>query len=429
MTPGLVDREDPAPTTSGMVTLRLDSFGRLLYFDRVPPQKQTYALTPAPPDWAPLFAAANLDFAQLKPADPQWLSLSAFDARAAWTGTWPGTSRPLRVEAAVWSGYPVYFHIVEPWTKTDRTPQDDGSSSGAALAMLALIAVGICAGSFLIARRNLAQGRGDRRGAWRLAAFMFCVHMALWLARSHMGSGSSALGLFLLALCTSVFYGVVIWTVYLALEPHVRRRWPQALMGWSSLLIGRVRDPIVGRDVLIGAAIGVVLTALSGLLDEWMRRRSGWTPNLVGSDLLTGAAGTIGRVLLQTSHGVREGLFFFFLVFLFRVVLRNQWLAALAFAGLFAGFNVMANHPLPSVILSFVVLFGFAYALVRWGLLALAVGVLCGDLLENAPITANTSAWYFPSGLLMVAAVAVLAAWAFRTSLGGRKIWKQDLLG
>lgn len=427
MTPGMTTRGDPAPILSDMVSLQLDSFGRLLLFERVPPQKQSPPPV-ATPDWTALFTAAKLDRAQFQPADPQWLPLAAFDTRAAWAGVWPGTQREIRVEAAAWAGKPVYFQIVEPWTRPDRMEMSNDSNSAAVVGMLAVIAVGICVGAFLIARRNLAQGRGDRRGAWRLAAFVFCVHMALWLARTHIASTSAALGLFLLALTTSVFYGVVIWTVYLALEPNVRRRWPQAIMGWSNLLIGRWRDPIVGRDVLIGAVIGVVLTLADSLLDEWMRGRPDWTPDMLPADLLLGGQQALGLLLKQISQSVRESLFFFFLVFLFRVMLRNEWLTCMAFAALFAAFNILTRHSIPSIALSFLVLFGFAYALRRWGLLAAAIGELYAGVLDDAPVTANTSAWYFSSSVLMIGGTIALAVWAFRTSLGGRKIWKPDLL-
>src|ERR1022692_4430790 len=129
-------------------------------------------------------------------------------------------------------------------------------------------------------RRNLAQQRGDRRGAFRLAVFVFSVLMLLWLTRGHLAMSFGTFGTFLIALCTSVFYGVVIWMVYIALEPYVRRRWPQTLISWSSVLIGRVRDPVVGRDVLIGAAAGSGVLLVGALVDFWRRHLVPWTPNL-----------------------------------------------------------------------------------------------------------------------------------------------------
>jgi len=51
------------------------------------------------------------------------------------------------------------------------------------------------------------------------------------------------------------------WILYLALEPIVRRRWPDSIISWSRLLAGRLRDPLVGRDILIGCLAGVLLAA------------------------------------------------------------------------------------------------------------------------------------------------------------------------
>mgnify|MGYP003693694205 CR=1 FL=1 len=53
------------------------------------------------------------------------------------------------------------------------------SWSGVALLMAILI------GAPLLARKNLARGRGDRRGLSRLAVFIFVVHLAIWATRSH----------------------------------------------------------------------------------------------------------------------------------------------------------------------------------------------------------------------------------------------------
>ncbi len=49
----------------------------------------------------------------------------------------------------------------------------------------------------------------------------------------------------------------------ISLEPLLRRVWPRTLISWTRLLSGYVRDPLVGRDVLIGMLAGVtVMTPL-----------------------------------------------------------------------------------------------------------------------------------------------------------------------
>src|SRR5207237_9972644 len=51
----------------------------------------------------------------------------------------------------------------------------------------------------------------------------------------------------------------ILWLVYMALEPYVRRYSPDMLMSWNRLLSGRFRDPRVGRDILVGIAAGLAV--------------------------------------------------------------------------------------------------------------------------------------------------------------------------
>jgi serine/threonine protein kinase len=429
LTPGIVDRDDPPPILSAMVYLQLDASGRLVYFEAIPPQLQEPAKQVAPLDWNPLFAAAGLDAAKFQSAEPLWTWLSASDTRAAWTGTWPGTSRPLRVEAAALRGKPVAFSLTGPWTKPDRMPPvATPAAEETIVTVLAVLALVVFVGATLLARRNLIQGRGDRRGALRLGCFIFCVHMALWVTRSHFAASIGTFAMFLLALCTSVFYGVFIWTVYIALEPYVRRRWPRTLISWTSVLTGRLRDPIVGRDVLVGIALGITVPVVSGLVDLWLEKVGAEPPGMGETNVLLGARSTMGTWLMTVPHGVRDALFFFFLIFLLRVLLRNQWVAGAAFALIFSSLSFLGDsHPIINGIASFLVLGLFAFSVLRWGLLTLAVGIFVAGVLGTAPVTVQSSAWYFPSTVFMLGSVVALTAWAFHTSIAGRKLWKPDL--
>ena len=85
---GVVSRTDPPPINSGMVGLNLDPQGRLIQFDAVPPQVEEKPDSSRLPDWPALFTAAGLDMARFTPAEPQWVPLAGFDARAAWTGSY-----------------------------------------------------------------------------------------------------------------------------------------------------------------------------------------------------------------------------------------------------------------------------------------------------------------------------------------------------
>jgi len=279
----------------------------------------------------------------------------------------------------------------------------------------------------LLARHNLSQQRGDRRGAWRLAVFYSSVQILLWLFRGHILASTGTFGTFLVAMCTSVFYGVVIWTLYIALEPYVRRRWPQTLIAWSAVLIGRLRDPVVGRDVLIGCTVAAAQWLLNSLIDVvWKPHLGAWAPNQDILIPLAGGRSSVALMFMGIPHAVRETLFFFFLIFLLRVLLRNQWLAAAGFAAIFASLDLVSGaHPRLDAAVSFVVLFGFAYVILRWGLLAFATTLLVAGI-SRVPL-ADTSSWYFGGTAIILAAAVALALWGFRISLGNQKLWTAEL--
>ncbi len=427
LTPGVMDWDDPPPIDSGMARVELDARGRLLFFERIPEQKQTPAKEPAAgPDWSPLFAAAGFDMAAFTTAEPLWTTLAASDTRAAWTANAP---RQERVEAASLRGKPVYFQVIQPWTRAERMPEGSSSNLGF-FVFLAALALVVCFGAALLAVRNLRKQRGDRRGAIRLAVFFASVQMLLWLTRSHILPSIGTFAMFLVAMCTSVFYGVLMWTVYIALEPYVRRRWPQTLIASSTVFAGRVRDAVVGRDVLVGAAVGSAVLLLGGLIDFWMRRSGTWAPEVTKPEAMMGVRATLGLTLQVVPHAIRETLFFFFLIFLLRVVLRNEWAAAAGFAVCLSVLSLASPvHPILIASVNFFALFAMAFLVLRWGVLAFATAHLFSGLYNCLPATMRADAWYFTSALFVLAILLGLAGWAFKTSLGNRALWKDELFG
>jgi len=69
-----------------------------------------------------------------------------------------------------------------------------------------------------------------------------------------------------------------------------------------------------------------------------------------------------------------------------------------------------------------------AIALLRFGLLTMAIGGFVNELLESAAITTDFSAWYATSSFIVLSAVLALSAFAFHTSLGGQKLFEGKLL-
>jgi uncharacterized OB-fold protein len=425
LTPGMVTPGDePPPIESGMIDLALDSQGHLISFHAMPAQLQKPGGQVQPMDWSVLFAAAGLDQEKLQPTEPLWNSLSSSDTRIAWTGTWPGTSRPLRVEAAAWRGKPVVFDLIGPWTKPDRMPLPPAEANRW-IKVGVLLSI-VCAAAVL-ARRNYRQGKGDRRGAFRLASWMVCVQIALWVLRTHFVAAMGTIAEFILAIATALLLSGLVWTFYLAVEPYVRRYWPQTIISWSRVLAGHVRDPIVGRDVLFGVGLGVVW-ALIYQIRYLLMAPLGVSPAQPSTDFLVGARRALGAWLMHVPYSVRGTLSFFFLLFFLRALLRNQWLASAVFVLIWSSIKFLgSSYPsieVPAQVLIFTIA---AIFVLRFGLVALAVGIFVVDVLLNVPVTVHGSAWYLGSTVFVLATVVALAAWGFHASMAGRRLWKQDL--
>jgi len=411
-----------------MIIVELDSQGRLNALQAIPPEVDKTPPPAQPFDWKVLFSAAGLDPAAFQPATPEWNSLAVFDARAAWTGNWPGTQRPLRIEAAAWRAKPVYFALIGPWTRPARMQPFERSAGQRASNIIGIAMIlSVLAGAVSVARWNLVRGRGDRRGAFRLAFFVFCVQLALWLTRSHFVPAVSTFGLFIIAVSTGLFISGAVWVLYLAVEPYVRRHWPQTIISWSRLSGGRVRDPLVGRDVLFGVCLGVFWCSLF-LVDALVLRTVGAAPGLGTTDYLLGTLGTATALLYQIPTSISATLIFFFLIFLLRVILRKQWLAAAGFTLIYGALKILGtDHPFVETPLVIVVYAVAAIVVVRFGLVALASGIFTADLLANVPSTTDFSAWYAAATLVPLLAVAALAVWGFYTALAGRPLLKEEL--
>jgi len=415
LTPGIVDRGDPPPIQSGMIGVQFDHHGRLLFLEAIPPQRSE---TPAPTtvvDWTPLLQLAGLDQSQLEPATPQWNWLAASDARAAWTGVWPESGRPLRVEAAALGGRPVAFQATGPWRSPWRMTDPADSATSIYLVLLLGLALLLLGGSGVLAFRNVRDGRGDRRGAIRLASIMTIVMLALWACTTHLVADVLVVAMFLVAVATSIFYGVLIWTMYLALEPLVRRHWPQVLVSWTNALTGRVADPVVARDVLIGTALGVWFSVLFRALALAFTGDSvmSFVGDIGSSNVFLGVRSTLGGALGEFPYAIRNVLLYFFVLFVMRVLFRRGWLAGVAFTFALAALNAMNPPPAVNALIGLLYYGSAAFVIVRWGLLPLTVGTFVNSVLFDVAATSDTSIWYFGNNLLLLAGIAALAAWGF----------------
>jgi serine/threonine-protein kinase len=420
-----VSRDDPPPIVSGMIGLSLDPRGRLLQLDAVPPQMEENSSSPAPFDWKALFTAAGLDLTRFIPAEPQWISLAPFDARAAWTGSYASAPEiPIRIEAASWHGKPVFFRLIGPWSKPERMQPFPGSPSSAPVfAWVSYVA--LAAGVFL-AWRHFRAKRGDIRGANRVAALVFALACLQGLLRAHHVALSSEFYVFLLRALGAALPTALTWAVYLAFEPYVRRRWPQSIITWSRVLNGGFRDPLVGGHLLVGLALGIGLA----LLNSGARLVQGISGLSRDSIVLSAleARGLASILLTELLWAILDGMLLTLILMLLRVVLRRQWLAAGALVLLGASTAIGDAHlgiMLVFQVSSYTLL---AASLLRFGGLLPTIGcIIVGNTLDDVPI-ANFSTWYASTTVFVLVAILALTAYAFHTAVAGRPLFKADFL-
>jgi serine/threonine-protein kinase len=422
---------DPPLQFSGEVLVTLDGQGHLKRLEAIPPEARA---TPRParlPDWSVLFAESGFEISTWTAAEPGWNPASFADAQAAWSGALaPATDIPGRIEAAAYQGRPISFRIISPWTRSTR---DNAPSIEARqkvfFGMSILVGLVIIGGGVFFARHNLRLGRGDRRGALRLMLFGLCVSQTAWLLSEHHVPTSWEVLLVLLGFSLNLFFAALTGVVYIALEPFVRRRWPQMLVSWTRALTGQWRDPLVGRDVLIGCAAGIALACflrMEAIVPAWFGHAQGsqGTPSI---DSLIGPLAFMTTVLTNLAgNALLVPVAILFTLFFLRTILRKDWLAVVVYVVLTAltrpGAALQSNAPFYVGLLVVVEQVMLFLMLQRFGLLALMATAFVVQVFNDFPMTFQASAWYAGYGYAALAVVGAIALYGFKTSLGGRPI-------
>jgi hypothetical protein len=269
-------------------------------------------------------------------------------------------------------------------------------------------------GGALLARRNARLGRGDRRGAFRLAAFVFGNWMLLWLIGSNHVPSIAELQSLITGISASLLWAGVLWVLYIALEPYVRRRWPQTIVGWSRMIAGRLRDPIVGGEILVGTVAGVAVTVLyecRQLVRAHLGAPPGFLTEAAAVDGLRGAASTW---VAHLGISMIEALVLLFVIFLFRLIARSEWGAGALYCLLIVALNNLGiSHAAIGSLFNAAAAALTFYILIRYGLVALAVSLFVIAMLLSFPLTLDFSKWYAGQSLLALGTVLALAVLAF----------------
>jgi hypothetical protein len=421
-------------TVSNMVGLVLDTQGRLTQFTAVPPQVDEVAAK-ATVEWARLFDAAGLEFDRFQPAALLWVPNVYADDRMAWEGPLPGKPEVrLRVEAAAYRGRPAFFQVVGPWTRRPRMEQIQQRGAGMIRFGIFLIVLVVFGGALALARHNVRNGRGDRRGATRVAMFVLGVMMASWvLGAQHSLEPLTELNAFFeQVLAPQLLSAGILWVIYIALEPYVRRYCPELLISWTRLLGGRFRDARVGRDLLIGVAagVGVQLMRYGLLLLPGVLGYPPPPPRGTNLAFLLGTRQAWSALLRMPTIALFNSLVITLAFVVARVVFKRVWLAA-AVSGVIFSFVVIAEAGTEqlSINIAFALAVSAAYmlVLVYFGVFAQMIAFLVNFIIAQGGLTADLSKLYAPTSVWLMALVTGLALFGFYASRAGEPLFGKSL--
>ncbi len=420
-------RDDPPLVARGMSTTEVDTNGRLVRFAAVAdPQRK-----PQPLDWTRAAREAGLDLSQFTPVAPRDTPPIFADARAAWDGKHPDDGTPIHVEAAAASGVPVYFRVTGEWDDVAHTP---GIFGGRGLAVFMEFFAGLVVlMSVLLAARNFVARRGDRNGALRVALVVLgCDFSAFMLTADHRLSLRHELSMFSTGMSFALFWAVSFYVLYLALEPYARRRWPDRLISWSRLLAGKLKDPMVGRDVLIGTVAGLGHATIATLTN--------WLPGKLNLDLpfaphvsrlrpLLGTRYAVAHAAEAFEGGVVQGCTVIVVLVALTLIFRRRAYAGAALVLILAtGFSLALQFK-PILVpfgLAIAALSGFI--LLRFGLLATVMLQTTFALTFAYPIAFDPSSWTITTSIVSIIAVVAILAWSFKTAIGGQPMFSAKLL-
>lgn len=450
---GVVTMDDPPMNLPAMIQVRLTPRGYLREIAVI--DKEAYWVTerkvsdtpidpnyvgpPAPPvNFSPLFAAASLELAKFSAVQPERIPQVFADHRQAWIGYYPESPEvQIKVEAAGLNGRVVAFRIGEvalPYAQLVFRPVQErwktiSQYAGQIIFVSTVIASGV------LAWRNLRSKRGDLIGAGRAAVFVAVATLVSFLLSAHtLSSTSATLGNLRWMVAASLAAGALVWVMYLGLEPHVRRIWPESIISWTRLVQGRWYDPLVGSSVLIGAGVGcfsLVMTYINRLIPGWLGLPPArpFVNETLGVSGLNGVRFAMGYVAQCSLQALQLGLMLMVACLIFKIVLRRTAPALIVFGALQSLVWVLGSPVLNTwnwtvfavswPIVGLVCASGLI-VLVRYGLIAVIVAGFVFTVLSSSPLTFDGRAWYAGISAVSIGLVLALPIYGAAVAMLGR---------
>ncbi len=431
------DLVDPPQAYPGSGTVLLDMEGRLIALETIPTARAD-AATSRTVSWAAILEAAGRDPARVVPASPPAGFITAAESVAAWRlsdSTMPETTL---VAAAIRN----QVVRVDTFAKGNALGKlalaaDDAAQTAQIWVIFTFVLVLPVIGGIIIARHNLRKKRGDIRGALVVGISIVILNLLAYL----LSVDVREVGLFRILLGVTaraplgyaLVRGVTMAIAYLAIEPYLRRLWPSVLVSWARLVAGRLRDPILGRDVLVGASAGAALDLLV-VAAQVAERALGFPipPAQLSANLLQtlpSAPSVLAFVCLVLFIGLQRTTTGYTIMLVFRFVLRSSRLAILAaFSVFFLAFlDFGSKAVLIDALVWFLSLALLLWIYLRFGYVASAVSMSVLFLADGLAWTLDFTSWVAPQTMFAWAIIAVLLGYGFITAVGGRSLFSDPL--
>ncbi len=428
-----ISENDPPLTTSGMTNVSLDTRGRLTEFVRIQSQIIENSADKQTTDWAVLFNDAGLDITKFEVTEPNWTPPVSADSQTAWKGTLADFADiPIRIESAALNGKPVFFKIVPPWDKSAKEAQEvDGTFGKFRRTNSLILYFGILVGAILLVLPTLKVGSRDYKGGLKVAIVCFLgFSIAALIDANHFSTLEGETIVIYQIFSFGLYLAVLIGTTYIALEPFARRWWSELLISWNRLLAGDFRDPMVGRDILVGGVFGVCNSLILNFQNYFRETILGGgeqVNNRFFLEPLDGWTGTVSRLLEGLAFPVLFGLGYLFLLLMLFIIFRNKktsiilfgiivWLSTAIFAfqsgRWFAGIFALLTASLTTFVIA------------RFGLFATITTIFYSALCNVYLLTFNKSSLLFPGTVIVFIFVFGLTIYGFFISTAKKSVFE-----
>ena len=349
------------------------------------------------------------------PSGAQRIRAPQLDALAAATRPQRG-GIDLRIASRQEEGALTSFEALPPWRSESlgvlwTRPDRSAPASAVVDAFMSFLSLVVTA---LLAFWNFRAGRVDRKGAIRVAMFVFSMTLAAFVFYAEHDISAGEWRVVQDILGVSLYYAAITSLAYVAIEPYLRRIIPHSLVASSRLLAGRWRDPLVARDVLIGLTLGTLAAAIEHLpvaLSVFTR-----APIEPIQSFLR-AIEPLDLVAHTMLFAVVQAIYFGLVPAVIYVALRRSSPPAVAatligLTFLVARFPATINVATVACVALYVAILMFTLA--RYGPLAFTAMWLSVQLIARIGLTLDFSAWYAGRSMLVMALLSVLALYGWR---------------